>query len=85
MDIHVNSFGFYLVYTDNANRKGFKYEPWHYTYKPLSKQYLDDYQKLNLIDILKKEKIIGNEYFTKEFIQNYINGNILDINPKLLS
>ena len=85
MDIHANSFGFYLVYTDNANRKGFKYEPWHYTFKPLSKQYLADYQKLDLIDILKQEKLIGSGYFTQEFIKNYINDNILDINPKLLS
>ncbi len=85
MDVHANSFGFYLVYTDNANRKGFKYEPWHYSYKPLSKKYLEDYQKLNLIDILKQENLIGNEHFSEEFIKNYINHNILDINPKLLS
>lgn len=85
MDIHANSFGFYLVYTNNANRKGFKYEPWHYSYKPLSKNYLDEYQKLNLIEILKQEKLIGSEHFTTIFIKNYINNNILDINPKLLS
>jgi len=84
MDKYSNSFGFYLVYTDNANRKGFKYEPWHYSYKPLSKQYLEDYQELNLIDILKQEKIIGSEHFTDEFTKSYINQNILDINPKLL-
>ncbi len=85
MDIHANNYGFYLVYTNNANRKGFKYEPWHYSYKPLSKQYLIDYQKLNLIEILKQEKLIGSEHFTENFIKNYINQNILDINPKLLS
>ncbi len=85
MNTNANAFGFYLVYTDNANRKGFKYEPWHYSYKPLSKQYLEDYQKLNLIEILKQEKLIGSKNFTKEFIENYINQNILDINPKLLS
>ncbi len=84
MDVHANSFGFYLVYTDNANRKGFKYEPWHYSYKPLSKQYLEDYQKLNLIEILKQEKLIGSEQFTEEFIKIFVNQNILDINPKLL-
>lgn len=85
MDIYANTFGFYLVYTDNANRKGFKYEPWHFSYKPLSKAYLQDYQKLNLIDVLKQEKIIGSEHFTEEFIKNYLNQNILDINPKLLA
>ena len=85
MDVRANSFGFYLVYTDNANRNGFKYEPWHYSFKPLSKPYLEDYKKLNLIEILKQENLIGNEHFTEEFIKNYINHNILDINPKLLS
>lgn len=85
MDSYANSFGFYLVYTDNANRKGFKYEPWHYSYKPLSKNYLEDYQKLNLIKILKQENLKGSHFFTEEFIKNYINDNILDINPKLLS
>ena len=85
MDAHSNSFGFYLVYTDNANRKGFKYEPWHYSYKPLSKQYLEVYRKLNLIDILTQEKLIGSKNFSGEFIENYINQNILDINPNLLS
>ena len=39
MDKNANSFGFYLVYTNNPQRKGFKYEPWHYSYKPLSKKY----------------------------------------------
>ena len=84
MDVHANSFGFHLVYTNNANRKGFKYEPWHYSYKPLSKPYLKAYQKLNLIEILKQEKLIGNEYFSEKFIKNYLNNNILDINPELL-
>ena len=35
LDQHAASFGFELVYTDNANRKGFKYEPWHFTYLSL--------------------------------------------------
>lgn len=27
MDLHANTFGFYLVYTDNDKRTGFYYEP----------------------------------------------------------
>ena len=53
MDISANRFGFYLVYTKNSNRKGFKHEPWHYSYKPLSQSYLKDYKKLNISEILK--------------------------------
>ena len=84
MDENAESFGFYIVYTNNANRKGFKYEPWHYSYKPLSKSYLKDYQKIDILEMIKKEKLTGSEHFGEEFIKRYINENILDINPKLL-
>jgi LAS superfamily LD-carboxypeptidase LdcB len=84
MDINANDFGFYLVYTNEPLRKGFKYEPWHYSYKPLSKVYLSDYKQLNLGEVFKTEKIIGREHFSEEFLTKYLNENILDINPELL-
>ncbi len=84
MDKNANNFGFFLVYTDNDERKGFKYEPWHYSYKPLSELYLKEYLDLDILELLKKENIIGKENFTAEFINNYIENNILDINPELL-
>jgi len=85
MDENANSFGFYLVYTDNPQRKGFKYEPWHYSYKPLSDNYLIEFQKIDIIELLVKENIMGVEYFSEKFFNKYIKENILDINPKLLS
>lgn len=84
LDKNANKYGFYLVYTDNAIRKGFKYEPWHYSYAPVSKQMLEEYKKLPIKTILLDEKLIGAEYFTDEFIEKYIKENILDINPELL-
>ena len=84
LDIHSEEFGFFEVYTNNPNRKGFKYEPWHFSYAPVSKPMLQEYKKLNIKAILKEENILGNEYFTEEFIQKYKNQNILDINPELL-
>jgi len=84
MDNNANTFGFYLVYTNDTNRKGFKYEPWHYSYKPLSKIYLNAYQKLDLTDIIKSEQLMGCDHFSEEFITNYLNQNVLDINPELL-
>lgn len=84
MNKHANEFGFYLVYTNKDDRKGFKYEPWHYSYKPLSKPFLEQYQKLDLRTIFKSEDLIGCEHFSEEFITNYLNENILDINPELL-
>ncbi|NQY07107.1 MAG: M15 family metallopeptidase [Flavobacteriaceae bacterium] len=84
LDEHSESFGFHLVYTDNANRKGFKYEPWHFTYAPLSKKMLEAYRKFDVKTMLQKEKLMGSEHFTTEFIDQYIKENILDINPYLL-
>ncbi|MDC9723320.1 MAG: M15 family metallopeptidase, partial [Urechidicola sp.] len=83
MDANANTFGFYLVYTNNENRKGFKYEPWHYSYRDISKEMLTQYQKIDIQELLKKDKLVGSDFFTDEFILNYINNNILDVNPEL--
>lgn len=84
LDKNANKYDFFLVYTNNANRKGFKYEPWHYSYAPISKPMLKAYKKLSVKAILQDEKLTGAEYFTDEFIEDYIRDNILDINPELL-
>jgi len=80
---HANLYGFYLVYTDDNTRKGFKYEPWHYSYAPLSKPMLKAYLKLDLIKILQKNKLLGSEYFTSEFIKSYKETHVLGINKVL--
>ena len=84
MNLHAESFGFFEVYTDDAYRKGFKYEPWHFSYAPVSIPMLQAFKKLNLKSLLKNEKVLGNDYFTDTFIEKYRTENILDINPKLL-
>ncbi len=84
MDLNACLYGFYLVYNDETDREGFKYEPWHYSYKPLSQTYLQEYKKLDLSTIIKAENVMGNEHFTQKFITNYLNKHILDINPILL-
>ncbi len=77
-------FGFYEVYTNNAQRNGFKYEPWHMSYAPVSIPMLEAYRKLDIKTILQEEKIKGSDYFTDDFITTYRKENVLDINPKLL-
>jgi hypothetical protein len=84
MDDNANAFGFYLTYTNKTNRKGFKYEPWHYSYKPLSSLYLLQFKNLNIKTIVANENLLGSDYFSDEFITKYLNNNILDINPELL-
>jgi len=84
MDEHANSFGFHLVYIKEEKRKGFQYEPWHYSYLPTSKKCLELYLKLELKSILKDKNILGKEYFTDEFIQHYIEEYILGISLELI-
>jgi len=84
MDINSKSFGFYLVYTKNTERKGFKYEPWHFTYKPLSRPMLNALKKIDLIAFYKNLELDGNQYLTKEFLVKYTSENVLDINLSLL-
>lgn len=84
LDKNANSYGFYLVYTDNYFRKGFKYEPWHYSYAPLSKPMLKQFRKVNILKRIGNESFEGSQHFTTALIRNYIHNNILDINPKLL-
>ncbi len=84
MDEHSEDYGFYLVYTDNPKRRGFKYEPWHYSYAPISISMLEEMRRINLVRIMEKEDFEGSEHFTTGFLRNYIQDNILDINPSLL-
>ncbi len=83
LNSHAHSYGFYEVYTNNPIRKGFKYEPWHYSYAPISKPMLQSYKKLDIKKVLQEENILGNTYFTDSFISTYYSENILDINPVL--
>ncbi len=84
MDEHANEYNFYLVYTDEPKRRGFKYEPWHYSYAPLSVPMLATFRKKNILQLLIQEDLIGSEHFTTGFIKTYIRDNILDVNRKLL-
>lgn len=77
-------FGFYEVYTKDINRTGFNYEPWHFSYMPLSKNMLSDFLKYNLETEVLKNNINGIKYINEKFIKNYINQYILGINKILI-
>jgi len=80
---NANKYGFYLVYTNDEGRKGFKYEPWHFTYKPVSDQMMEEYKKLDVKKLLQENKLMGSDAFTDEFIEKYKTENLMDINPEL--
>ncbi len=84
LDENSEAFGFYLVYTDDPRRRGFKYEPWHYSYAPISIPMLTAFRKKNILKLLQNEDFVGCEHFTTGFLRTYIQDNILDINQNLL-
>lgn len=84
MDENSKKFDFYLVYTDDPKRKGFKYEPWHFSYAPLSIPMLTQFRKKNILKLVSKEEIMGSDHFTTGLLRSYIQDNILDINQELL-
>lgn len=78
------TYGFVLVYTRDNSRKGFFYEPWHYSYAPLSKAYLKQYRERNLLQKMAQDTtILGHQYLSKSFMEKYYNANVLGINPTL--
>ena len=77
-------FGFDMVYTKDSLRKGFFYEPWHYSYTPLSKEFLKTYREEGLIYTIKQDSTLkGKEFISPEFIERYYRENVLGINPLL--
>ncbi len=84
MDQNASKFDFYEVYTNTPGRKGFKYEPWHFSYAPLSKPMLKTYLNIDILALIKNLNIQGSTHFSNQFIEDYIKNHILDIHPILL-
>ena len=71
---NANQFGFYQVYTSKENgRTGYNEEKWHWSYMPLSCQYLEFYNsEISTADISGFE---GSEFATElEIISQFVNG-----------
>ena len=80
---NANKFGFYEVYTNESTRKGFSYEPWHYSYQPESKENLKIYLENNLYDHCLNLSVKGLEKIDQRLKTRYLEEQILDINPLL--
>ncbi|MCF6351306.1 MAG: M15 family metallopeptidase [Flavobacteriaceae bacterium] len=83
MQENAHKYGFYLVYTNNKYREGYKHESWHYSYRAISKFLLIEYLKLDIAKVLKTENIAGSTIFTKKYIEKYIEEHVLGINDYL--
>ena len=77
-------YGFYLVYDDSPKRKGFKFEPWHYSYKPLSVIFLRRFIEGNLLfKINQDSSLLGRQFIHDSFLESYLKENILDVSIDL--
>jgi len=77
-------YGFYLVYDDSPKRKGFKFEPWHYSYKPLSVIFLRRFIEGNLLfKITQDSSLLGRQFIHDSFLESYLKENILDVSVDL--
>ena len=77
-------YGFYLVYDDSPKRKGFKFEPWHYSYKPLSVIFLRHFIEGNLLfKITQDSSLLGRQFIDNSFLESYLEENLLDVSIDL--
>tara|TARA_B100001057_G_scaffold69343_1_gene63159 strand:- start:15489 stop:16214 length:726 start_codon:yes stop_codon:yes gene_type:complete len=83
LDKNSHKYGFYQVYTNDKNRNGFKHEPWHYSYAPISIDILNLFLELDLKKIFISNKIMGASYLDSVFIKKYKEEFVLGINSYL--
>jgi LAS superfamily LD-carboxypeptidase LdcB len=77
-------FGFAIVYTDLKERTGFKHEPWHWTYVPLSrKRYHQFLNNIDLIKFVRSKEIEGMQDISDDRLNRYLEEHIKGINPEL--
>tara|TARA_B100000609_G_scaffold4121_1_gene3215 strand:+ start:1454 stop:1627 length:174 start_codon:yes stop_codon:yes gene_type:complete len=50
---------------------------------PYIEKIFNPFLKIDIVNIISKVDIEGKELFSDNFINNYINNNILEINPDL--
>ena len=84
MEKNANRFGFYLVYTKDADRTGFSYEPWHFTYLSEAKHYQKEYDSRTAFAYFKSVGSAGSEHIDRDFWDDYFTRHVLGINKILL-
>ena len=84
MDINAKNYGFFLPYNRDENRSGFKYEPWHYSYAPLSVTMLRQFLELDHEELIFTGDLKGEESLDNQFFKSYIETHVMGIDPLLL-
>ncbi len=80
---NASEFGFYEVYNNNKKRLGFHYEPWHFTYLPLSKIKIQNLSALPVYQLLLKKDIRGIHLINQIYFESYIQKYLFGISDKI--
>lgn len=83
MTSYAVDFGFELVYTNDENRTGFNYEPWHYTFAPKAKELLELQLNKKYRTAWDELDFNGKSEMTASFINSYFQDYALGINHNL--
>ncbi len=84
MENYASTYGFELVYTNDKDRPGFLYEPWHYTFIDVSKSYYHQYlEDIDLPTFLRSQSILGMDQISDVRLLQYLKEHVQGINPTL--
>lgn len=84
LEQNAHKYQIYQVYTRDKDRKGFRYEPWHYSYRPLAKATLDEVLLSDFGRMQGINQIKGHQVFDHRFWEEYKEHYLLGINTLLL-
>jgi hypothetical protein len=76
MEKNAANYGFIMPYTKDKSRKGFYYEPWHFSYSPIALPMLKAYLELDLKSILSTTEVEGSLHLSSNFMALYLEQNI---------
>lgn len=81
---YAHEYGFFETYTDDPKRSGYEFEPWHWSYAPLSVPYLRQWSEINLHQHIAQPPLSGREFLTHEFLDDFRRKWGFGINSALL-
>lgn len=85
LEAHAARFGFYRPY--DTDRGGVAPEPWHWSYAPLAKQFLTDYDTTELCALLARVDLVGLQDMTEDFdtyVREYVQQYVMNVAPATL-
>lgn len=83
MQHNSEKFGFYEAYTDDSLRTGYEFEPWHYSFKKISKPLLKAYNESVTLQDVKSPQLKGHELITEAFFKDYVKKYVNGVNKYL--